>query len=162
MCSPRTAPTVSAAEWLRWLTPNGEIPAAWFQSIKSILRALLAPPCRHVATTGDRARVTRPRWLGLILSDWLTPFMAAGAAQSGHGSGEPVVVLAFYLIYTLGELCFCRSAFPSSVKQPCPVGVYADGALVDANFVANLIGGLSGVWCSESSEASVPPARWPG
>ena len=135
----------AAGEWLAWLAPNGEIPAAWFQSINPFFVLLLAPAVAGLwQRLGDRAPSTPAKMaLGLILLGLAYAIMVAGAAQSDHGSlVSPWVLVAFYLIYTVGELCFLPVGI-SFVSQTAPprLASMLMGIWLTANFVANLIGG---------------------
>jgi proton-dependent oligopeptide transporter, POT family len=135
----------SVGEWLTWLVPNGEIPAAWFQSINPFFVLLLAPVVAGVwQRLGERAPTTPAKMaLGLIFLGVAYIVMVAGAAQSDHGSlVSPWALVLFYMIYTLGELCFLPVGI-SFVSQTAPVRLASMlmGIWLTANFVANLIGG---------------------
>ena len=135
----------AAGEWLVWLVPNGEIPAAWFQSINPFFVLLLAPVVAGIwQRLGERAPSTPAKMvLGLILLGLAYTLMVAGAAQSDHGSrASPWVLVGFYLVYTVGELCFLPVGI-SFVSQAAPprLASMLMGLWLTANFVANLIGG---------------------
>jgi POT family proton-dependent oligopeptide transporter len=135
----------TTGEWLGWLVPNGEIPAAWFQSINPLFVLLLAPVIAGLwQRLGNRAPSTPAKMaLGLILFGLAYTVMVAAAAQSDHGSLiSPWVLVAFYLVYTLGELCFLPVGI-SFVSQTAPprLASMLMGLWLTANFVANLIGG---------------------
>jgi proton-dependent oligopeptide transporter, POT family len=69
--------------------------------------------------------------------------LVVAAANSDHGSPvSPWVLVAFYAIYTLGELCFLPVGI-SFVSQTAPARVASMvmGIWLTANFAANLIGG---------------------
>jgi POT family proton-dependent oligopeptide transporter len=139
----RTDRTVGA--WAGSLAPNGEIPAAWFQSINPFFVLLLAPV---IAALWQRLRHRAPSTpakmaLGLILFGLAYTVMAVGAALSGNGSQvSPWLLVAFYLVYTLGELCFLPVGI-SFVSQTAPprIASMLMGIWLTANFVASLIGG---------------------
>jgi POT family proton-dependent oligopeptide transporter len=135
----------SVGEWLTWLVPNGEIPAAWFQSINPFFVLLLAPVVAGVwQRLGARAPATPAKMaLGLIFLGVAYMVMVAGAAHSDHGSlVSPWALVLFYMIYTLGELCFLPVGI-SFVSQTAPASLASMlmGIWLTANFVANLIGG---------------------
>jgi POT family proton-dependent oligopeptide transporter len=135
----------TAGEWLGWVAPNGKVPAAWFQSINPLFVLLLAPVIAGIwQRLGHRAPSTPAKMaLGLILFGVAYTIMVLGAAQSDHGSlVSPWVLVAFYLVYTLGELCFLPVGI-SFVSQTAParLGSMLMGIWLTANFVANLIGG---------------------
>jgi POT family proton-dependent oligopeptide transporter len=139
----RTDRTVGA--WTGWLAPNGEIPAAWFQSINPFFVMLLAPAVAALwQRLGYRAPSTPGKMaLGLILFGLAYTVMATGAAQSAAGSPvSPWLLVLFYLIYTLGELCFLPVGI-SFVSQTAPARMASMlmGIWLTANFVASLIGG---------------------
>jgi POT family proton-dependent oligopeptide transporter len=135
----------AAGEWLAWLAPNGQIPAAWFQSINPLFVLLLAPAVAGLwQRLGNRAPSTPAKMaLGLILLGLAYTVMVAGAAQGDPASlVSPWVLVAFYLIYTLGELCFLPVGI-SFVSQIAPARFASMlmGLWLTANFGANLIGG---------------------
>ena len=81
--------------------------------------------------------------IGLILLGLAYGVLVAGSAQSDRGiliSGWYLVI--FYLIYSLGELCFLPVGI-SVVSQTAParLGSMVMGIWLTANFVANLAGG---------------------
>jgi POT family proton-dependent oligopeptide transporter len=135
----------AVGEHAGWLVPNGQIPAAWFQSINPFFVLLLAPVIAGVwQRLGIRAPSSPAKMsLGLILLGMAYTIMMAGAAQADHGSlASPWVLVAFYLIYTLGELCFLPVGI-SFVSQTAPARMASlvMGIWLTANFVANLMGG---------------------
>lgn len=130
---------------LGWLAPNGEIPAPWFQSINPLFVLVLAPAIAGLwQGLGERAPSTPAKMaLGLILLGLAFAIMVAGAGQSDRGAlATPWLLVAFYLVYTLGELCFLPVGI-SFVSQAAPARLASMlmGIWLTANFVANLIGG---------------------
>jgi proton-dependent oligopeptide transporter, POT family len=139
----RTDRTVGA--WAGSLAPNGEIPAAWFQSVNPFFVLLLAPIIAAAwQRLGDRAPSTPAKMaLGLILFGLAYSVIAAGTALSGNGAQvSPWLLVAFYLVYSLGELCFLPVGI-SFVTQTAPARIASllMGIWLTANFVASLIGG---------------------
>ena len=135
----------AVGEAVAWLIPNGKIPAAWFQSINPFFVLLLAPAIAGIWQRMGRRAPSSPAKmaLGLIFLSLAYTIMVAGAAHSDHGSlVGPWVLVAFYLIYTLGELCFLPVGI-SFVSQTSPARLASMlmGIWLTANFVANLIGG---------------------
>jgi proton-dependent oligopeptide transporter, POT family len=135
----------AAGEWLQPLVPDREIPAAWFQSINPFFVLLLAPLVAALWQRLDtRAPGTTAKMaLGLILLGAAYATLVVAAANSDHGSPvSPWVLVAFYAIYTLGELCFLPVGI-SFVSQTAPARVASMvmGIWLTANFAANLIGG---------------------
>jgi POT family proton-dependent oligopeptide transporter len=69
--------------------------------------------------------------------------MVVGAARSNGGIQlSPWYLIVFYLVYSLGELCFLPAGF-SFVGQAAPLKLASGlmGLWFTANFVANLLGG---------------------
>ncbi|MFL5401788.1 MAG: peptide MFS transporter, partial [Gemmatimonadales bacterium] len=135
----------SAGAWIRWLVPNGEIPAAWFQSINPLCILLLAPLVASFwQRLGKRAPDSPTKMaMGLILLGLAYVVMVIGAAQGDGGSRvSPVYLVVFYAIYSLGELCFLPVGI-SFVTQTAPARLASMlmGIWLTANFVANLAGG---------------------
>jgi proton-dependent oligopeptide transporter, POT family len=130
---------------LRTLLPRGEIPAAWFQSVNPLFVLLLAPFMAALwHRLGPRGPSTAAKMaLGLILLGLAYVIMVAGAAASDDGTRvSPWYLISFYLVYSVGELCFLPAGF-SFVGQASPVRLASMlmGIWFTANFVANLIGG---------------------
>jgi POT family proton-dependent oligopeptide transporter len=135
----------SAPEWLAGLVPNREIPAAWFQSINPFFVLVLAPTLAVLwQRLGPRAPSTAAKMvIGLILLGLAYIVLLAGAAQSDRGiPASPWFLVGFYLVYTLGELCFLPVGI-SFVSQNAPVKFASMlmGLWLTANFMANVIGG---------------------
>jgi proton-dependent oligopeptide transporter, POT family len=139
----RTDRTVGS--WAGWLAPNGEIPAAWFQSINPFFVLLLAPAIAGLwQRLGNRGPSTPAKMaLGLILFGLAYAIMTAGAPLSQSDSSlSPWLLVGFYFFYTLGELCFLPVGI-SFVSQTAPARMASMlmGIWLTANFVASLIGG---------------------
>jgi proton-dependent oligopeptide transporter, POT family len=134
-----------ASGWFGALLPRGEIPAPWFQSVNPFFVLLLAPVVAALwQRLGARAPTSAGKMaLGLVLLGGAYTVMVLAAAHSDHGAQvSPWVLVGFYLIYTLGELCFLPVSI-SFVSQTAPVrlGSMLMGLWLTANFLANLIGG---------------------
>ena len=134
-----------APGWLAGLTPGGEIPAAWFQAVNPLCVLVLAPLIAGLwQRLGPRAPSTQAKMaLGLVLLGLAYVVMVLGAAASDRGIRvSPWYLISFYLVYSLGELCFLPAGF-SFVGQAAPVRLASMlmGLWFTANFVANLIGG---------------------
>jgi POT family proton-dependent oligopeptide transporter len=131
--------------WLAGLVPRGEVPAAWFQAVNPLFVLLLAPLMASLwQSLGTRAPSTQAKMaLGLILLGLAYIVMVGGAAASDAGGlVSPWYLIAFYFVYSLGELCFLPAGF-SFVGQAAPVRLASMlmGIWLAANFVANLLGG---------------------
>jgi proton-dependent oligopeptide transporter, POT family len=134
-----------AVEWLRWTLPHGEIPAGWFQSINPLCILLLAPLMASFWQRLGRHAPSSPAkmGLGLILLGLAYVVMVVGAGQSGGGARvSPLYLVVFYVMYSLGELCFLPVAI-SFVAHTAPARLASMlmGVWLTANFVANLLGG---------------------
>jgi POT family proton-dependent oligopeptide transporter len=135
----------AAPEWLGGLVPQGAIPAAWFQSINPLFVLVLAPALatlwQRLGRRGPSAAAKMA--LGLILLGLAYTVMVVGAAHSDQGSPvSPWYLVIFYLIYTLGELCFLPVGI-SFVSQVAPTRFASMlmGLWLTANFMANVVGG---------------------
>jgi POT family proton-dependent oligopeptide transporter len=139
----RTDRTVEGplAHWI----PESEIPAAWFQAVNPLFVLLLAPQMAALwQALGDKAPSTQLKMaLGLILLGLAYVIMVVGAAESDDAAlVSPWFLIGFYLVYSLGELCFLPAGF-SFVGQAAPARLASMfmGLWFTANFVANVIGG---------------------
>jgi proton-dependent oligopeptide transporter, POT family len=131
--------------WSARLVPAGEIPAGWFQAINPLFILLLAPLVAGLwRRLGPRAPSTPAKMaLGLILLGLAYVVVVIGAARSDLGAGvSPWFLVAFYFVYSCGELCFLPVGI-SFVSQTAPAKLASMlmGTWLAANFAANLIGG---------------------
>jgi POT family proton-dependent oligopeptide transporter len=81
--------------------------------------------------------------LGLVLLGLAYVVMVFAASVSDHGVRvSPWYLISFYLVYSIGELCFLPAGF-SFVGQAAPIRFASMlmGLWLGANFVANLMGG---------------------
>jgi proton-dependent oligopeptide transporter, POT family len=134
-----------AGGWLARVVPEREIPAAWFQAVNPLFVLLLAPLIAILwRRLGPRAPSTPAKMaLGLMLLGLAYVVIVVGAAQSDAGVRvSPWFLIAFYFIYSCGELCFLPVGI-SFVSQTAPARLASMlmGAWLTANFAANLIGG---------------------
>lgn len=133
-----------APRWLAGLVPRGEVPAAWFQAVNPLFVLLLAPLMAGLwQRLGPRAPSTPAKMaLGLSVLGLAYVIMVAGASAGGAGLVSPWFLIGFYLVYSVGELCFLPAGF-SFVGQAAPARLASMlmGIWLTANFVANLIGG---------------------
>jgi POT family proton-dependent oligopeptide transporter len=131
--------------WLATLVPRGEIPAAWFQAVNPLFVLLLAPFMAGLwQRMGSKAPSTQAKMAsGLVLLGAAYVVMVLGAAASDQGDRvSPWYLVVFYLIYSLGELCFLPAGF-SFVGQAAPARLASMlmGLWFTANFIANVLGG---------------------
>jgi proton-dependent oligopeptide transporter, POT family len=127
------------------ILPRGEIPAAWFQSVNPLLVLLLAPLVAGLwQRLGPRAPSTPAKMaIGLLLLGLAYVVMVIAAARSDVGGRvSPWYLVAFYFVYSLGELCFLPVGI-SFVTQTAPAKMASMlmGIWFTANFIANLMGG---------------------
>jgi len=101
---------------------------------------------RSVASSQGRLRgllVVIQMALGLVLLGLAYVVMVVAAARSDAGvQVSPWFLISFYLVYSVGELCFLPAGF-SFVGQAAPTRLASllMGLWLTANFFANLIGG---------------------
>jgi POT family proton-dependent oligopeptide transporter len=131
--------------WAARLTPQGELPAAWFQAVNPLCVLLLAPVLARLwQRLGSRAPSTQAKMaLGLVALGVGYLIMVLGAAKSDRGIlVSPWYLVSFYFVYSLGELCFLPAGF-SFVGQAAPrrLASMLMGLWLTANFLANLVGG---------------------
>ena len=131
--------------WLSGVVPEGEIPAAWFQALNPLFVLLLAPLMAGLwRWLGPRAPSTPAKMaLGLILLGLAYVVMVAGAAQAAGGAlASPWFLVAFYFVFSCGELCFLPVGI-SFVSQAAPIRLASMlmGVWLTANFFASLTGG---------------------
>jgi proton-dependent oligopeptide transporter, POT family len=131
--------------WLSNIVPNREIPAAWFQAVNPLFVLMLAPLMAALwQRLGSRAPNTPSKMaLGLVLLGLAYVVMVVAAARSDAGIPvSPWYLVSFYLVYSLGELCFLPVGI-SFVTQTAPAKLASMlmGIWFTANFVANLLGG---------------------
>jgi POT family proton-dependent oligopeptide transporter len=131
--------------WLSGIVPNREIPAAWFQAVNPLFVLLLAPVMAGVwQRLGRRGPSTPAKMaLGLVLLGLAYVVMVVAAARSDTGVPvSPWFLVTFYLVYSVGELCFLPVGI-SFVTQTAPARLASMlmGIWFTANFVANLLGG---------------------
>jgi proton-dependent oligopeptide transporter, POT family len=127
------------------ILPGGEIPAAWFQAVNPLFVLLLAPLMATLwHRLGPRAPSSPAKMaLGLILLGAAYVVMVVAAGRSDEGlKVSPWFLVAFYFVYTLGELCFLPVGI-SFVTQTAPAKLASMlmGLWFTANFIANLAGG---------------------
>jgi POT family proton-dependent oligopeptide transporter len=125
--------------------PRGEIPAAWFQAVNPLFVLLLAPLMASLwQRLGPRAPASATKMaLGLLLLGGAYIIMVAAASASDAGTlASPAYLIAFYLVYSLAELCFLPAGF-SFVGQAAPrqIAAMLMGLWFTANFAANLLAG---------------------
>ncbi len=130
---------------LAGLVPGGEIPAAWFQAINPLFVLLLAPLMAGLwEKLGSRGPSTQAKMaLGLVVLGLAYVGMVLGAEASDTGAPvSPWYLVSFYLVYSVGELCFLPAGFYFVGQgDPARLASMLMVILFTANFVANLLGG---------------------
>jgi POT family proton-dependent oligopeptide transporter len=131
--------------WLQAIVPQGELPAAWFQTINPLCILLLAPVVAGIwQRLGSRAPSSPAKMaIGLLILGLGYLVMVAGASRSDSGAlVSPWFLVTFYLIYSLGELCFLPVGISFvSHTAPARLASMVMGLWLTANFLANLAGG---------------------
>jgi len=139
----RTQRVVTGA--LASVVPNGEIPAAWFQSVNSFFIIACAPLVALIwQKMGPRQPSTPMKMaIGLMFVGLGFAVAVPGAFGADHGTlSSPWVLVALYLLHSLGELCLSPVGL-SFVSKVAPLKIASAmmGVWFLANFLANLIGG---------------------
>jgi len=131
--------------WLSRIVPNGEIPAAWFQSVGPFFILTLAPV---FAMLWNRLGARQPStpvkmtW-GLFFLGLGFVVIAAGAWLAGaNGLASPVYLIALYFLHTCGELMVSPVGLSFVTKvAPWKIASMMMGVWFLSNFTANLVGG---------------------
>ena len=127
------------------LLPNGEIPAAWFQSVGPFFILTLAP---LFAMLWNRMGTRQPStpvkmtW-GLFLLGLGFVVIAAGAYLAGAtGLASPFFLITLYFLHTCGELMVSPVGLSFVTKvAPAKIASMMMGVWFLSNFSANLVGG---------------------
>jgi POT family proton-dependent oligopeptide transporter len=135
----------SVPGWLAGVLPRGEIPAAWFQAVNPLFVLLLAPLMASFwQRLGPRGPTSPAKMaLGLVLLGVAYLVMVVASNPSDDRlSVSPWYLVAFYFVYSVGELCFLPVGF-SFVGQAAPAKLASTimGIWLTANFIANVLGG---------------------
>ena len=117
----------------------------YYRAASTMFVLVLAPFMAGLwQSLGARAPSTQAKMaLGLVLLGCAYVVMVLGADASDQGARvSPWYLIGFYLIYSIGELCFLPAGF-SFVGQAAPARLASllMGLWFTANFIANVIGG---------------------
>jgi len=131
--------------WLGSIVPNGEIPAAWFQSVGPFFILTLAPV---FAVLWNRMGTRQPStpvkmtW-GLFLLGLGFVVITAGAYLAGaSGLASPFFLITLYFLHTCGELMVSPVGLSFVTKvAPAKIASMMMGVWFLSNFSANLVGG---------------------
>ncbi|RAJ15120.1 peptide MFS transporter [Olleya aquimaris] len=129
--------------------PTAEVPASWFSVLNSLFIILFAPVFSKIWESKYNPSGPVKFALGLLLVGLGFGVLAYGSAAIPDGAKTASVSLMFlvfaYLLHTLGELCVSPVGL-SYVSKLAPaklVGMMF-GIWFVSNFLANLLGGLTG------------------
>ena len=131
--------------WLASIVPNGEIPAAWFQSVGPFFILTLAP---LFAMAWNRLGTRQPStpvkmtW-GLFLLGLGFVVITIGAKMAGAtGLTSPMFLIVLYFLHTCGELLLSPVGLSFTTKvAPVKIAAMMMGVWFLSNFSANLVGG---------------------
>jgi len=127
------------------IVPNGEIPAAWFQSVGPFFILTLAPLFAMLWNRLGTRQPTTPvkmTW-GLFFLGLGFVIIAAGAWLAGaNGLASPFFLIALYFVHTCGELLVSPVGLSFVTKvAPWKIASTMMGVWFLSNFTANLVGG---------------------
>jgi POT family proton-dependent oligopeptide transporter len=131
--------------WLGSIVPNGEIPAAWFQSVGPFFILTLAPVFAMLWNklgTRQPSTPVKMTW-GLFFLGLGFVIIAAGAWLAGaNGLASPFYLIALYFVHTCGELLVSPVGLSFVTKvAPWKIASTMMGVWFLSNFSANLVGG---------------------
>lgn len=131
--------------WLARIVPNGEIPAAWFQSVGPFFILTLAPLFAMLWTRlGTRQPSTPVKMTyGLFFLGLGFMVIALGAWLAGAtGLASPLYLILLYFLHTCGELMISPVGLSFTTKvAPVKIASMMMGVWFLSNFSANLVGG---------------------
>ena len=131
--------------WLGSIVPNGQIPAAWFQSVGPFFILTLAPVFAMLWNrlgTRQPSTPVKMTW-GLFFLGLGFVVIAAGALLAGaNGLASPFYLIALYFLHTCGELLVSPVGLSFVTKvAPYKIASMMMGVWFLSNFSANLVGG---------------------
>lgn len=131
--------------WLGSLVPNGEIPAAWFQSVGPFFILTLSPLFAMMWTRMGTRQPSTPAKMtvGLFLLGLGFVVICAGASLAGAtGLASPMFLIGLYFLHTCGELLLSPVGLSFTTKvAPIKIASTMMGVWFLSNFSANLVGG---------------------
>lgn len=134
-----------------------EVPASWFSVLNSLYIILFAPVFSKIWESKFNPSGPIKFAIGLILVGVGFAILAYGASTIPDGARVASVSMVFlilaYLFHTLGELCVSPVGL-SYVSKLAPLKLVGMmfGIWFVSNFVANLLGGLTGSYIDTISE----------
>ena len=131
--------------WLGGVLPNGEIPAAWFQSVNAFFIVTLAPLFALLwKKMGSRQPSTpvKMAWgLCFLGLGFLVIVLGARVSDLG-GLASPGFLISLYFLHTCGELLVSPVGLSFVTKvAPVKIASMMMGVWFLSNFTANLAGG---------------------
>jgi POT family proton-dependent oligopeptide transporter len=131
--------------WLGRVLPNGEIPAAWFQSVNAFFIVTLAPLFALLwKKMGSRQPSTpvKMAWgLFFLGLGFLVIVLGARVSDLG-GLASPGFLISLYFLHTCGELLVSPVGLSFVTKvAPIKIASMMMGVWFLSNFTANLAGG---------------------
>ncbi len=131
--------------WLGSIVPNGEIPAAWFQSVGPFFILTLAPLFAMLWNRMGARQPSTPVKMtgGLFFLGLGFVVIAAGAYLAGaDGLASPFFLITLYFLHTCGELMVSPVGLSFVTKvAPVKIASMMMGVWFLSNFSANLVGG---------------------
>ncbi|MDW5287928.1 peptide MFS transporter [Formosa sp. PL04] len=134
-----------------------EVPASWFSVLNSLFIILFAPLFSKIWESKYNPSGPVKFAVGLVLVGLGFAVLAYGASTIPEGAKTAAVSLIFlviaYLLHTLGELCVSPVGL-SYVSKLAPMRLVSMmfGIWFVANFIANLLGGITGSYIDAISE----------
>ncbi|CDF80682.1 amino acid/peptide transporter [Formosa agariphila KMM 3901] len=134
-----------------------EVPASWFSVLNSLFIILFAPLFSKIWESKYNPSGPVKFAIGLVLVGLGFAILAYGASTIPEGAKTAAVSLMFlvgaYLLHTLGELCVSPVGL-SYVSKLAPLRLVSMmfGIWFVANFIANLLGGITGSYIDMISE----------
>jgi POT family proton-dependent oligopeptide transporter len=132
--------------WLGSLLPNGEIPAAWFQSVNSFWIITLAPVMAMIWNRLGARQPSTPMKMviGLALLGLGYVLLIPGSLVADRGGlASPWLLVGLYLLHSIGELCLSPVGLSFVTKvAPVKIASVMMGVWFLSNFLGNFIGGF--------------------
>ena len=134
-----------------------EVPASWFSVLNSLFIILFAPVFSKIWESKLNPSGPIKFAIGLLLVGLGFAILAYGASTIPEGAKTASVSLMFlvfaYFLHTMGELCVSPVGL-SYVSKLAPLKLVGMmfGIWFVANFIANVLGGLTGSYIDQISE----------
>jgi proton-dependent oligopeptide transporter, POT family len=138
-----------------------EIPTSWFQSVNPIFIVVLGPVAatmwRLLAERGKEPNTPVKMAMGLvIMGSGFLPMVLASIQSANGAKASLFLVVAAYVLHTLGELCLSPVGLSMVTKlAPIRLGSLMMGVWFGANFFANLAAGQIGGFSEKLGERSL-------